>query len=119
MFPGRGGAGRGTLKGGCSGSRGVQHVGARGVDLGARAMDAGANCSTCPTRPAHPDTPAPVRFLPAFDNATLGCRDRRIIDNAHLGLSAAEREAVHAEAQALAVFHDAHSDRVHIAAGTG
>ncbi|MGW5613982.1 winged helix DNA-binding domain-containing protein [Streptomyces sp. NPDC003877] len=37
-----------------------------------------------------PDVPAPVRFLPAFDNAVLGYHDRgRIIDDAHRGLSVA------------------------------
>jgi hypothetical protein len=35
-----------------------------------------------------PDTPAPVRFLPAFDNVVLGFHDRsRIIDDEHRGLS--------------------------------
>ncbi|MER8069375.1 winged helix DNA-binding domain-containing protein [Streptomyces sp. NPDC094034] len=35
-----------------------------------------------------PGTPAPVRFLPAFDNAILGYHDRgRIIDDTHRGLS--------------------------------
>ncbi|MEV5982938.1 winged helix DNA-binding domain-containing protein [Streptomyces sp. NPDC052114] len=42
-----------------------------------------------------PDTPAPVRFLPAFDNAILGYHDRsRIIDDAHKGLSVAGERAV-------------------------
>ncbi|MBQ0985446.1 AlkZ family DNA glycosylase [Streptomyces sp. F63] len=42
-----------------------------------------------------PGTPAPVRFLPAFDNAILGYRYRgRIIDDAHRGLSVAGERVV-------------------------
>jgi hypothetical protein len=41
------------------------------------------------------DTPAPVRFLPAFDNAILGYDDRsRIIDTEHRGLSVAGERVV-------------------------
>ncbi len=42
-----------------------------------------------------PDTPAPVRFLPAFDNAILGYQERgRIIDDGHRGLSVAGERVV-------------------------
>ncbi|MEV4644815.1 winged helix DNA-binding domain-containing protein [Saccharopolyspora sp. NPDC049357] len=42
-----------------------------------------------------PDVPAPVRFLPAFDNAILGYDDRRrIIDDEHRGLSVAGERVV-------------------------
>ncbi|WP_304455230.1 winged helix DNA-binding domain-containing protein [Nocardiopsis sp. YSL2] len=42
-----------------------------------------------------PGTPAPVRFLPAFDNAVLGYHDRnRIIDGEHRGLSVAGARVV-------------------------
>ncbi|MGA6161084.1 winged helix DNA-binding domain-containing protein [Amycolatopsis magusensis] len=41
------------------------------------------------------DTPAPVRFLPAFDNAILGYHDRgRIIDDEHRNLSVAGERVV-------------------------
>ncbi|WP_017624649.1 winged helix DNA-binding domain-containing protein [Nocardiopsis chromatogenes] len=42
-----------------------------------------------------PDVPAPVRFLPAFDNAVLGYQDRsRIIDDAHRWVSVAGERVV-------------------------
>ncbi|MCX5386480.1 winged helix DNA-binding domain-containing protein [Streptomyces sp. NBC_00083] len=53
----------------------------------------------------HPDTPAPVRFLPAFDNAILGYRDRgRIIDAAHLGLSVAGHRTVLVDGRVTATW---------------
>lgn len=52
-----------------------------------------------------PDTPAPVRFLPAFDNAILGYHDRsRIIDDAHLGLSVAGQRAVLVDGRVAATW---------------
>ncbi|GGV32416.1 hypothetical protein GCM10010277_16930 [Streptomyces longisporoflavus] len=56
-----------------------------------------------------PDTPAPVRFLPAFDNAILGYQDRsRIIDDPHLGLSVAGQRAVLVDGRVAATWttHD-------------
>ncbi|MEU6130065.1 winged helix DNA-binding domain-containing protein [Saccharopolyspora sp. NPDC047091] len=42
-----------------------------------------------------PDAPAPVRFLPAFDNAVLGYQDRsRIVADEHRGLSVAGERLV-------------------------
>lgn len=53
----------------------------------------------------HPDTPAPVRFLPAFDNAILGYHDRsRIIDAPHLGLSVAGHRAVLVDGRVTATW---------------
>ncbi|WP_394428188.1 winged helix DNA-binding domain-containing protein [Streptomyces sp. SGAir0957] len=52
-----------------------------------------------------PDTPVPVRFLPAFDNAVLGYRDRsRIIDDAHLGLSVAGQRVVLVDGRVAATW---------------
>ncbi|MFD0141017.1 MULTISPECIES: winged helix DNA-binding domain-containing protein [unclassified Streptomyces] len=62
-----------------------------------------------------PDTPAPVRFLPAFDNAILGFADRsRIIDDAHLGLSVAGQRAVLVDGRVAATW-TVHDDRVAVA----
>ncbi|MEU8698071.1 winged helix DNA-binding domain-containing protein [Streptomyces sp. NPDC048680] len=53
----------------------------------------------------HPDTPAPVRFLPAFDNAILGYHDRsRIIDARHLGLSVAGHRTVLVDGRVTATW---------------
>jgi hypothetical protein len=52
-----------------------------------------------------PDTPAPVRFLPAFDNAVLGYHDRsRIIDHAHRGLSVAGARVVLVDGRVAATW---------------
>ncbi|MET8307228.1 winged helix DNA-binding domain-containing protein [Micromonospora sp. NPDC005173] len=52
-----------------------------------------------------PDTPAPVRFLPAFDNAILGYHDRsRIVDDAHRGLSVAGERAVLVDGRVAATW---------------
>ncbi|WP_031464892.1 winged helix DNA-binding domain-containing protein [Sciscionella sediminilitoris] len=52
-----------------------------------------------------PDTPAPVRFLPAFDNAVLGYQDRgRIIDDAHRGLSVAGERMVLVDGRVAATW---------------
>jgi hypothetical protein len=52
-----------------------------------------------------PDTPAPVRFLPAFDNAILGYHDRgRIIDEAHRGLSVEGARVVLVDGRAAATW---------------
>ncbi|PXX61748.1 winged helix DNA-binding protein [Nocardia tenerifensis] len=52
-----------------------------------------------------PETPAPVRFLPAFDNAILGYHDRgRIIDQAHRGLSVAGERVVLVDGRVAATW---------------
>lgn len=52
-----------------------------------------------------PDTPAPVRFLPAFDNAVLGYHERgRIIDPAHRGLSVAGARVVLVDGRVAATW---------------
>ncbi|WP_069769364.1 winged helix DNA-binding domain-containing protein [Streptomyces sp. LUP30] len=62
----------------------------------------------------HPDTPAPVRFLPAFDNAILGYHDRsRIIDAPHLGLSVAGHRTVLVDGRVTATW-TVRNHRLHI-----
>ncbi|MEU6684491.1 winged helix DNA-binding domain-containing protein [Streptomyces sp. NPDC046832] len=52
-----------------------------------------------------PDTPAPVRFLPAFDNAILGYHDRsRIIDDVHRPLSVAGARVVLVDGRVAATW---------------
>jgi Winged helix DNA-binding domain len=52
-----------------------------------------------------PDTPAPVRFLPAFDNAILGYHDRgRIVDDVHRGLSVAGARVVLVDGRVAATW---------------
>jgi len=52
-----------------------------------------------------PGTRAPVRFLPAFDNAILGYHDRgRIIDDAHRGLSVAGERVVLVDGRVAATW---------------
>jgi hypothetical protein len=52
-----------------------------------------------------PDTPAPVRFLPAFDNALLGYHDRtRIVDDDHRGLSVAGERVVLVDGRVAATW---------------
>jgi Winged helix DNA-binding domain len=52
-----------------------------------------------------PDVPAPVRFLPAFDNAILGYDDRtRIVDDAHRGLSVAGARVVLVDGRVAATW---------------
>ncbi len=52
-----------------------------------------------------PETPAPVRFLPAFDNAILGYDDRsRIIDDEHRGLSVAGERVVLVDGRVAATW---------------
>ncbi|MEV7044605.1 winged helix DNA-binding domain-containing protein [Amycolatopsis sp. NPDC051061] len=52
-----------------------------------------------------PDTPAPVRFLPAFDNTILGYDDRtRVIDDAHRGVSVAGERVVLVDGRVSAIW---------------
>ncbi|MBH0247518.1 winged helix DNA-binding domain-containing protein, partial [Streptomyces cavourensis] len=61
-----------------------------------------------------PETPAPVRFLPAFDNAILGYDDRtRIIDDTDRGLSVAGARVVLVDGRVAATWD------VETGAGTG
>lgn len=59
-----------------------------------------------------PDTPAPPRFLPAFDNAVLGLDDRtRIIDDEHRGLSVTGARFVLVDGRVAATWSLEHSEQ--------
>ncbi|MFH8791113.1 winged helix DNA-binding domain-containing protein [Streptomyces sp. NPDC017941] len=59
-----------------------------------------------------PDVPAPVRFLPAFDNAILGYDDRtRIIDDAHRHLSVDGARVVLIDGRVAATWTVSKGDR--------
>ncbi|MGP3931633.1 winged helix DNA-binding domain-containing protein [Nonomuraea sp. KM88] len=61
-----------------------------------------------------PGTPAPIRFLPAFDNALLGYHDRsRIVDDAHRGLSVAGERVVLVDGRVAATW-TVEEDTVHV-----
>lgn len=58
-----------------------------------------------------PDTPAPPRFLPAFDNAVLGFADRtRIIDDEFRGLSVGGARFVLVDGRVAATWSTARAD---------
>jgi len=60
-----------------------------------------------------PGAPAPVRFLPAFDNVILGYHDRgRIIDDAHRGLSVAGERVVLVDGRVTATWTVVKDDTV-------
>lgn len=63
-----------------------------------------------------PGTPAPVRFLPEFDNAVLGYDDRsRIIDPVHRGLSVAGARVVLVDGRVAATWTVGDGGAVHVA----
>lgn len=62
------------------------------------------------------DTPAPVRFLPAFDNAILGYDDRtRIIDDAHRNLSVEGKRVVLVDGRVAATWTQSKDGEVTVA----
>ncbi|MET8149682.1 winged helix DNA-binding domain-containing protein [Actinoplanes sp. NPDC049668] len=63
-----------------------------------------------------PDTPAPVRFLPAFDNALLGYAERgRIVDLTDRGLSVAGHRVVLVDGRVAATWNNVEDGTVTVA----